>query len=110
MKSKDIIAVNRVQMKYVPGSSKCRRNHCVKRVNFKFFSSVKRNLFKDKKYLIRTAQLSSNIGASSNSIILFFCISYFMAQRISSCMNTSYTRQRTPHQQSKNDTVFHLFI
>lgn len=63
MKNKDTIAVDRVQMKNVPKSFKCERNHHVKRLNFTFFSQSE-NLFKDKKYLVRTAQLQSNTDAS----------------------------------------------
>lgn len=50
-------------MKNVPESFKWERNHCVKRVNFTFFPQSE-NLFKDKKYLITTAQLQNNTDAS----------------------------------------------
>lgn len=41
MKNKDTIAVDRVQMKNVPESFKCERNHHVKRLNFTFFLNQK---------------------------------------------------------------------
>lgn len=48
MKNKDTIAVDRVQMKNVPESFKCERNHHVKRLNFTFFSQSEKSVQRQK--------------------------------------------------------------